>query len=334
MKKTLSRLADRLAAGLLAVALVCGVLACDNGSSDKDDGPTYSGPSEGTGGATTSAGSSSTSSSDTNSAGTPADTTSASTGSSSSGSTSSSTVPARSRTGSKIMKSGQDVNAILKSALGSRSLGKYSLRLSATPPVSSVTTYALSYDDSPVDVLVWLPDRWGNDVFYYAEGYTDSGKKIPLDEDSSKMFYECSCLKEVDLSGFDTSKVTDMSNMFKGCSYITSLDVSNFDTSEVTDMTEMFYECSALTVLDLSSFDTGKVTSFLRMFLDCSNLVTIYASDRFVAANASARAGSFSMFAGCEKIVGGNGTTYEYDTVALARIDGGTSAPGYFTARP
>lgn len=42
------------------------------------------------------------------------------------------------------------------------------------------------------------------------------------------------------------------------------------------------------------------------------------------------------MFYGCTSLVGGAGTTYDsshYNGV-YARIDGGTSAPGYFTAKP
>ena len=48
-----------------------------------------------------------------------------------------------------------------------------------------------------------------------------------------------------------------MSSMFYSCSNLTSLDVSNFDTSKVTDMGGMFYSCSNLTSLDVSNFDTS-----------------------------------------------------------------------------
>ena len=33
----------------------------------------------------------------------------------------------------------------------------------------------------------------------------------------SRMFYNCSALTSLDLSGWDTSKVTDMNGMFIGC---------------------------------------------------------------------------------------------------------------------
>jgi len=42
---------------------------------------------------------------------------------------------------------------------------------------------------------------------------------------------------------------------------------------------------------------------------------------------------SVTMFSGCVALVGGSGTAYDasHVNVAYARIDGGTSAPGYFT---
>ena len=50
------------------------------------------------------------------------------------------------------------------------------------------------------------------------------------------MFYRCTSLKELNLSNFNTTKVTDMSQMFMECSDLTHINLSNFDTSNVTDM--------------------------------------------------------------------------------------------------
>ena len=46
-----------------------------------------------------------------------------------------------------------------------------------------------------------------------------------------EIFGYCSSLTSLDVSSFNTSKVTVMGNIFEGCSGLTSLDVSNFDTS-------------------------------------------------------------------------------------------------------
>ncbi len=90
------------------------------------------------------------------------------------------------------------------------------------------------------------------------------------------MFSGCSGLTSLDVSGFDTSQVTDMGAMFQNCSGLTSLDVSGFDTSQVTNMNYMFSGCSSLTGLDISSFDMSQVTNELvGMFGDCNNLSII-----------------------------------------------------------
>lgn len=97
------------------------------------------------------------------------------------------------------------------------------------------------------------------------------------------MFNACKSLTSLDISNFDTSKVTDMNWMFNNCSNLTSLDVSNFDTSNVTNMSEMFTGCSKLITLDLSNWDTSKAHNDMsRMFDSCSNLTTIKVGDKFI----------------------------------------------------
>ena len=87
------------------------------------------------------------------------------------------------------------------------------------------------------------------------------GGKLFLPENSDRLFRELEYLSDIDLSGFDTSKVTNMGLMFEGCSSLTTLDLSGFDTSNVTgSMGSMFEGCSRLTTLDLSGFDTSNVT--------------------------------------------------------------------------
>ncbi len=75
-------------------------------------------------------------------------------------------------------------------------------------------------------------------------------------------------LQTIDLTGFDTSRVTSMRDMFSGCIALQKLDLSGFDTSQVTDMSGMFRECCKLQLqsLDLSSFNTSNVTDMSEMF--------------------------------------------------------------------
>lgn len=69
---------------------------------------------------------------------------------------------------------------------------------------------------------------------------------------------------EIDLTGFDTSNVTNMSSMFQG-SIATRINLSSFDTSNVTDMSYMFAS-SKIKELDLTNFDTSNVTNMKCMF--------------------------------------------------------------------
>ena len=134
----------------------------------------------------------------------------------------------------------------------------------------------------------------------------------------------------LDVSNFDTSKVTTMGYMFYK-SKATTLDVSNFDTSKVTTMDYMFMN-SAVTTLDVSNFNTSNVTNMLYMFYGSTNLKTIYGSSKFVT---TAVTSSTGMFSRCTNLVGGAGTKYDSTKTdkTYARIDGGTSNPGYFTAK-
>ena len=60
------------------------------------------------------------------------------------------------------------------------------------------------------------------------------------------MFYNCSSLKSIDLSSFNTTNVNNMEWMFDGCSSLKSLDLSSFNTTNVKDMRFMFDGCSSL----------------------------------------------------------------------------------------
>ena len=113
--------------------------------------------------------------------------------------------------------------------------------------------------------------------------------------DMNSMFYDCSGLTALDVSGFDTANVTDMFGVFSECSGLTALDVSNFDTANVTYMYSMFENCSGLTALDVSNFDTANVTSMSCMFLGCSGLTALDLSN-FDTANVTYMK---SMFKNC-----------------------------------
>ncbi len=151
--------------------------------------------------------------------------------------------------------------------------------------------------------------------------------------DMNFMFYGCSSLETLTLGdNFDTSNVTAMGMMFYGCSSLETLTLGNrFDTSRVTSMHSMFSDCRNLETLNLSSFNTSNVVYMMEMFYLCENLKTITVGENWKTANVES---SSNMFSGCTSLVGGAGTSYNSGKVdkEYARIDGGTSNPGYLTA--
>ena len=151
--------------------------------------------------------------------------------------------------------------------------------------------------------------------------------------DMSSMFYRMRACPSLDLSNFDTSQVTTMESMFSDSRGFERIDLSSFDTSRVETMKNMFYDCRSLTSLDLGSFDTSAVTNTEAMFSDCGALTTIYVSSAFVVNQVTSSGSMFSSMS--TNLVGGAGTVWSSSNPGdktYARIDGGTSDPGYFTA--
>ena len=153
------------------------------------------------------------------------------------------------------------------------------------------------------------------------------------------VFECCYALKSLNISSFNTSNVTNMAYMFGDCYALENLDVSKFNTDNVTQMDIMFRACKNLKVLDLSSFNTSKVTNMGQMFKNCEELTTIYVSDNWTIENAEWKSEendkSKSIFYGCPKLVGGNGTTWDENHIdhTYAHIDGGPTNPGYLTLK-
>ena len=119
--------------------------------------------------------------------------------------------------------------------------------------------------------------------------------------------------------------------MFFNCSGLTGIDLSHFNTSRVTTMRTMFGSCQALESLNLSSFNTSQVTNMEYMFSNCTNLRTVYVGNGWSTAAVTY---SSNMFEGCTSLVGGQGTTWSSSNPkgkTYAHIDGGPSNPGYFT---
>ena len=121
------------------------------------------------------------------------------------------------------------------------------------------------------------------------------------------MFYGCSSLKSIDLSGLDASSVEDMSYMFADCSSLESIDLSGLDTSSVEDMSRMFNGCSSLESIDLSEFDVSSITGTSEMFAGCSSLELVKVPEGFPLAKA--------LSSSCHWLSSVDGIIYQSDAV-------------------
>ena len=96
------------------------------------------------------------------------------------------------------------------------------------------------------------------------------------------MFKGCSSLTSLNVSGFDTSKVTNMSAMFKGCS-VKDIDLRAWNVENVTKMTIMF-ERATTEVINLTDWNAVKCTNMSNMFSYCTHIKTIYGLSTLVKA--------------------------------------------------
>ncbi|EKK0906081.1 BspA family leucine-rich repeat surface protein [Listeria monocytogenes] len=149
--------------------------------------------------------------------------------------------------------------------------------------LSGVTSFASAFSSSTLQKVIIRDNDYPTTpsllttegMFSYATKLTEldvSGLDTSVVTNMNTMFSYCSALEELDVSNFDTSSVTNMNTMFRECELLEKLDVSNWDTSSVTTMASMFQNCYALEKLDVSNFDTSSVTNMLAMFQNCTSL--------------------------------------------------------------
>ena len=177
-----------------------------------------------------------------------------------------------------LMTEGADFNAKLKALETATNKIKY-FKKSTVAPAASMDAVNIEDEKSDYEIKLWL-NPTDKTAYYYAEP-----EKVYLNTDSSKMFFsepseqKIRNILKLDLSSFDTSKVTNMGYMFYNISNPTTLDISNFDTSQVRSMRSMFSAMYNLTTLNLSHFDTSKVTDMAGMFYSVSTLRTLNLSN-------------------------------------------------------
>ena len=130
-------------------------------------------------------------------------------------------------------------------------------------------------DSGDVDKLTSI-EQWGNVAFENWNSGFEGADNITYNATDTPDLNGVTSLRQMfsnsafngDISGWDTSSVTNMSEMFHGASAFNG-DISSWDTSSVTNMNEMFRGASAFNQ-DIGSWDTSSVTNMSSMFESAS----------------------------------------------------------------
>ena len=139
---------------------------------------------------------------------------------------------------------------------------KGTLGATATVPGSATingVSYSTVLDNSGSAISIWDADKSNLTSLTIQDG-------VKVAAGCRYLFYNLNKLKMLDVSGLDTSDMTNMSDMFNGCSELLYLDLSNFNTEKVTNMVRMFNGCKKIIYIDVSGFNTQQVNEMDYMF--------------------------------------------------------------------
>lgn len=92
----------------------------------------------------------------------------------------------------------------------------------------------------------------------------------------TEMFTECSSLQSLDVSNWNTQALANGTHMFSWCQSLKSIDVSNWNTQALMNGNYMFRYCSSLQKIDFRKANFNKVSSALEMFSFCNALVELW----------------------------------------------------------
>ena len=115
----------------------------------------------------------------------------------------------------------------------------------------------------------------------------------------SYIFYRLN-IEVVDISGWDTSNVTDMTFMFRQCTKLKKIiGIENLDVSKLENANFMFSQCEKLVELDLTNWNPISLENTYDMFSCCSNLKMIKNIENWQLPNIK---NVYYMFYNCAKL--------------------------------
>ncbi|MDN3128784.1 MucBP domain-containing protein [Enterococcus faecalis] len=154
------------------------------------------------------------------------------------------------------------------------------------PNISSVTSFKVLPREDGTKVGVESTDL--SDAFRekYALKVVDlTGLDTSNITNMGYMFYKSENIISLNVRGWNTSNVTNMGYTFAYMKSLPELDVSSFDTSNVTDMVAIFAWDTSLTHMNIDNFVTNKSRDMRSLFSHCQNLVSVTAENLTVSAD-------------------------------------------------
>lgn len=120
------------------------------------------------------------------------------------------------------------------------------------------------------------PQSMENGLLNY-QGYSIPELDVSSVTNMRSIMQQLKNITYLDLSSWDTSKVTNMMNAFNYSSKLVEIEgLENWDVSNVTVMDGMFQSCSGITSLDaIENWDTSNVTGMISMFDSCKSLTRL-----------------------------------------------------------
>ena len=102
----------------------------------------------------------------------------------------------------------------------------------------------------------------------------------------------------VDLSNFDTTKLTNMKSAFENCEQLKSVDLYNFIGSSINNMNFLFSNCALLKSIDFSYSELSSDVYMNNMFSECASLESVDFSSSVI----SSLINIDEMFYGCSSL--------------------------------
>lgn len=113
-------------------------------------------------------------------------------------------------------------------------------------------------------------------------------------------FIGCGKLTEIiGIEDLDVSNCTNLSCTFESCSGLISLDLSKWNVTKCTLLNQMFYRCTSLVSVNLSGWITTKNTRLDNLFSNCTNLTEIIGLEEWDTSNVTNMS---NIFNNCRKI--------------------------------